>query len=59
MTPESIDALVKVLASGGLTVVLLYAAITLWNAFQAQTSARIKDLQDRVAALEGKTGDKT
>ena len=47
-----ITELAKIAASGGLTVVLLYAAITFWQAFLKQVSERIDFLESRVKELE-------
>lgn len=49
------DAVIKVLASGGLTVILLYIASELWKAYQAQVKGRIDDLSERIDLLEGRS----
>ncbi len=51
--------IVKLIASGGLTVVLLYVAVTLWKAFMQQVSERIDFLEERLKVLEGARDDKT
>lgn len=49
------DAIIKLLASGGLTVVLLYISGALWKAYQEQVKGRIDDLSARIDLLEGRS----
>lgn len=49
--------LAKLLASGGLTIILLYAAVTLWCAYQEAVKGRIDDLNARIEALEKGASD--
>jgi hypothetical protein len=51
------DAVIKLLASGGLTVVLLYISSALWKAYQEQVKGRIDDLSARIDLLEGRSAE--
>jgi len=51
-TLDNFEMAAKLLASGGLTVVLLYASITLWTAYQNAVKGRIDDLNARIEKLE-------